>query len=48
MNEENVVSTYTKECCSVIKNKIMGGWIKENDRGGKLKYDIFDILQEHL
>jgi hypothetical protein len=25
-----------------------GGRIKENDGGGKLKYDIFDILQEIL
>jgi hypothetical protein len=22
--------------------------IKENDGGGEFKYDIFDILQEHL
>jgi hypothetical protein len=33
-------------CWNYSRNE--GGAIKENDRWGRFKYDIFDILQEHF
>jgi hypothetical protein len=33
-------------CGNCSRNE--GGGIKENDRGGEFKYDIFDIFEEPL
>jgi hypothetical protein len=39
----------TKKPLQNLKKQNQGGErIKENDGGGEFKYDIFDILEEHL